>query len=369
MNNEVATADSPAVPTDEDVYTDNKTTTSRQITMPPTKLRLMDLCCGTGGFSIAARKHFKPVWANDKDLDSKVIYEANHPGVIVDCRPLNEVPINELPKPGTIDVITGGFPCQPYSIAGQKRGLLDPRADVFEHILKVTKHLQPRWLVCENVANLVRLDKGKAFAAIQAKAQQYLPGWSCRWTLYNTVTHTGVPQNRERVYIVWFREKADAARFEFTVPEDAPQAHVSSLLIPCATVADKYYYNEKPGNVAASMMRACVQPVHTTGVVYQRRPDLSVRQNMSGVVPALTANMGQGCYSGPVIRDTRGVRKFTPGECFAAQGFPRTYKDGGLCDTTLYRLVGNAVSVPVAELVLDAVYQSAKTKSRSSKPA
>ena len=320
------------------------------------KLRMIDLCAGTGGFSLAGLKHFQPVYANDKDPDSKVIYDANHPSIELDCRPLNQVALTDLPAPGTVDLITGGFPCQPYSIEGQRRGLRDHRADVFDHILRVTQHLQPRWLVCENVANLARLEGGAVFRAILAKAQTYLPGWHCRWTLYNTSTHSGIPQNRERIYIVWFREPADAARFKFKMPEPALR-HVKTLLQD-NVVPDKYYYNLKPGRVATSLVRECVLPVRTTGAVYQRRPDLSIRLNKSGVVPALTANMGQGCYCGPVILDDRGVRKFTPRECFAAQGFPKSFRMTDLCDTTLYRLVGNAVSVPIARLVLDSVWSS-----------
>ena len=329
--------------------------------MPEAKLRLVDLCAGTGGFSLADKRHFTPVWANDISPDSKVIFEANHPDVPFDCRALNDVPLAQLPQPGSVDIVCGGFPCQPYSIAGRQRGLLDARSDVFEHILTVVRYMQPRWLVCENVVNLVRIDKGAVFRHLQARAAEMLPGWQFRWTIYNTAKHTGIPQNRERVYMVWFRDEQDARRFKFKQPEPEVK-HVSSVLQPCASVPDTYYYDQKPGNVAASMRENVVLPVHTTGTVYQRRPDLSVRQNKSGLIPALTANMGQGCYSGPVIRDTRGVRKFTPSECFAAQGFLKNFLTGGLCDTTLYRLSGNAITVPVASLVLKSVWAArAKT--------
>ena len=314
---------------------------------------VVDLCSGTGGFSVAGVGRFHPVYANDKDPDSKVIYEANHPTVTLDCRPLGEVPLTALPAPGTVELITAGFPCQPYSKAGQLLGLADPRSVVFEDILRVTRHLQPRWLVCENVANLARMEEGAVWTAVQATAQRYLPGWRCSWTVYDTATHSGIPQHRERMYMVWFRDLDDALRFRFKVPRP-PVRHVSTLL-ERSVVPDKYYFDGRVGRVAEALVRGCLQPVLTTGAVYQRRPDMSVRMNRSGLVPALTANMGRSSYSGPVIRDARGVRKFTPRECFAAQGFPESYQLAELCDTSLYRLVGNAVSVPIAKLVLDAL--------------
>ena len=200
---------------------------------------------------------------------------------------------------------------------------------MFEHILKVVQHLQPRWLVCENVANLVHMDGGAAFRAVQQQAQHYLPGWQCKWTIYDTCKHSTVPQHRERVYIVWFRDTADADRFEFHKPESDVH-HASTVLQPADSVPDKYYYEDRTNRVAQLMLENCTDDVHSTGVVYQRLRSMSVRSNKSGHVPALTASMGNGGYSGPVVRDVRGVRRFTPRECFNAQGFPAGYQTAGL---------------------------------------
>ena len=308
---------------------------------------MLELCAGTGGFTVAARDLFTAIWANDRVSDSKRLYEFNHPGVQFDGRPIEDVPLTELPAPGTIDLITAGFPCQPYSIEGDKRALRDPRADVFEHILRVVQHLQPRWLVCENVPHLVEMDGGAAWLSLQEKAQTYLPGWRCEWTRYNTRLHSTLPQNRERVYIVWFREPGS---FTFDKPTTLTLRHVSELLEP--EVDDKYYYDSTRPGPSAMIVRGATQRVHEAGAVYQRRRDNTLRLNKSGVIPTLMRQRG---LSVPIVRDAKGVRKLTPRECFRAQGFPDSYQFGTVSDSSLYELAGNAITVPIAELVLKSV--------------
>ena len=311
------------------------------------KPTLLELCAGTGGFTVAARDLFTPVWANDWDRASKRLYKVNHPGVHFDGRPIEDVPLTDLPAPGTIDLITAGFPCQPYSIEGDKLALSDPRADVFEHILRVVQHLQPRWLVCENVPHLVEMNGGAAWESLQRKAQTYLPGWHCEWTRYNTRLHSTVPQNRERVYIVWFRDSESERPFTFNKPAGLTTRHVSDLLEP--EVHHKYYYDSARPGPSAMIVREAKESVHETGIVYQRRRNNKLRENMSGVIPTLMRQHG---LSVPIVRDGKGVRRLTPRECFRAQGFPETYQFGKLSDTSLYELAGNAVTVPIAELVL-----------------
>ena len=323
----------------------------------PALLTHVDLCAGTGAFSVAGSrvKRFTTVYANDMCKASKVIFDANIASCTLDCRLLKDVLLDNLPK--KVDIITGGFPCQPYSKAGRGDGLQDPRSRVFDQIMAVARHCRPRWVACENVANLLTMEKGQVFATLQAIAQQYLPGYKCSWTLYDTAKHTGIPQNRKRLYIVWFRDAADWTRHEFLQPAPALQ-RVSAFLDRETDVPDEFYYKNRQSrsSYGAMVQRVCTENVRQTQVVYQRRRDGTMIQNKSGVVPTCMAGMGPGSNDLPVVRDNRGVRMLTPRECFRLQGFKDSYVlPDSLSLIQQYRLAGNAVTVAVAQLVLQSL--------------
>ena len=313
--------------------------------------RSLDLFAGTGGFSIAAEQtgRFISVYANDVDPSSRVLFDANVSSCSLDCRSIEDVELEDLPA--DVDLITGGFPCQPYSVEGRRLGALDPRADVFESMLRVVQHCRPRWLLCENVSNLLTMDGGALFDELVQTAQRFLPEWRCKWTVYDTASHTGIPQNRRRLYIVWFRESSDFDRFSFCQPI-VPLQPLVSVLQHERDIDTKHYYDHQTTSIARKLVRAVKVP----GSVYTRRRRGTVRRNKSGVVPTLTAGMGLGGNNVPLVRDRRGVRKLTPRECFRLQGFADTYTlPTELKESQLYKLAGNAITVPVARLVIQSL--------------
>jgi DNA (cytosine-5)-methyltransferase 1 len=150
-----------------------------------------------------------------------------------------------------------------------------------------------------------------------------------------------IPQNRERVYIVGFRNKSYYEKFTFPNPVKRT-VQVIDLLEE--SVPEKYYYNGKP------LYERLKNFVVDEGTVYQWRRQY-VRENKSGVCPTLTANMGTGGHNVPIIKDKKGIRKLTPLECARIQGFPHDYKLPKLADSALYKQFGNSVSVPVVTAV------------------
>ena len=114
-------------------------------------------------------------------------------------------------------------------------------------------------------------------------------------------------------------------------------------------VPDKYYYTDK--STTWTLVKNCVVKKNT---IYQYRR-VYVRENKSSECPTLTANMGGGGHNVPIILDDKGIRKLTPRECFNFQGFPSSYKLPNLCDSNLYKLAGNAVSVPVVKLIANRI--------------
>jgi DNA (cytosine-5)-methyltransferase 1 len=126
---------------------------------------------------------------------------------------------------------------------------------------------------------------------------------------------------------------------------NVPKAPISSLLEE--NVAEKYYYTDK--SITWDLVKSSVVKKDT---VYQYRRVI-VRENKSNECPTLTANMGSGGHNVPIILDINGPRKIIPRECFNLQGFPKEYILPNLSDSKLYKLVGNAVSVPVIKLIAD----------------
>ena len=163
-----------------------------------------------------------------------------------------------------------------------------------------------------------------------------------RFKVLNTAQITGIPQHRERIYIVCIKSKEIFDKFTLDFPDIRKKA-ISDLLE--TDVPDKYYYTDKSSTW--ELVRNAVTKKNT---VYQYRR-VYVRENKSNECPTLTANMGSGGHNVPLILDDKGIRKLTPRECFNFQGFPSTYKLPNLADSHLYKLAGNAVSVPVVELI------------------
>ena len=165
-------------------------------------MKAVELFAGIGGFRIAAdRLGFDSVWANDICPLACSVYRSRFGE-----RELHEGDIATLAVGiPAHDVLTGGFPCQPFSSAGKKRGIQDPRGTLFEHIVEtLTKH-NPKYFVLENVKRLLTMDSGRHFATILASLAEL--DYAIEWRLLNAI-HFGLAQNRQRVFIIGIRQSA-----------------------------------------------------------------------------------------------------------------------------------------------------------------
>lgn len=305
------------------------------------KMKMIDLFAGTGAFSYAFHQTNKvdTVFANDLLESSETIFNLNN-HIKLTRKDLNSITDDEIPE---FDILTGGFPCQPFSIAGMKKGFQDERSNVFWKILSILKTHSPKIVVLENVKNLQSHDNGNTYKVIVENLTNL--GYHVKTKILNTCKITNVPQNRERIYIVCFKEKALYDKFDFDFKEGVNEPLVNFLE---PNVPDKYYYNDKTV-IYKELIENVIKPIETNTVYQYRR--YYVRENKTSVCPTLTANMGSGGHNVPIILDKKGIRKLTPRECFSLQGFPKDYKLPNLSDSKLYSLAGNAVSVPVVSLI------------------
>jgi DNA (cytosine-5)-methyltransferase 1 len=301
-------------------------------------LKLIDLCAGTGAFSYAFQKTNKvtTVFANDFDESSKKIYDLNFSHQLT-YDDLHNIATNTIPSH---DILTCGFSCQPFSIAGKQQGFNDQRSDIFWKVVDIIKYHQPKVFILENVKNILTHDNGNSFQKILDTLTSL--NYNICYNVLNTSDITNIPQHRERVYIVGILDDNTYDKFNLDFPT-VNKLSISNILEN--NIADKYYYSNN--SVIWNSLKSSVTKKNT---VYQYRR-VYVRENKSNECPTLTANMGEGGHNVPIILDDKGIRKLTSRECFNFQGFPSTYKLPNLSDGKLYKLAGNAVSVPVVELI------------------
>ncbi len=313
------------------------------------KFRTVDLFAGIGGIRLGFEKAgFKTVFANDFEKACADTYDLNFKTSKLVVEDIREIGIDDLPD---FDFLLGGFPCQAFSIAGHRQGFEDDkdRGNLFFDIAKILKARRPTGFLLENVKNLKNHDGGKTFKIIRETLENL--GYSVKYKVLNTMEYGNIPQNRERIYIVGFKEQRHCDNFEFPSPIKL-KTKVLDLLEN--KIDDKYYYNGKP------LYEKLKNDVKTPGRVYQWRRKY-VRENKKGVCPTLTANMGTGGHNVPIVKDKKGIRKLTPRECALLQGFPKTFKlPNKLSDSALYKQLGNSVSVTVVEAVAEKMMNAIK---------
>lgn len=304
------------------------------------KIKILDLFAGIGGIKIGFEKAgFECIFSNDFDKDCKTTYDLNFANkqkslVLGD---ISEISSNIIPD---FDVLTGGFPCQPFSIAGYRKGFDDRgRGNLFFEIVRILKDKKPNAFLLENVKNLKTHDNGNTLKVIYGRLQKL--GYHVADKVLNTMEYGNIPQNRERIYIVGFLNQEAFNNFSF--PE---KISLTKTINDCLekNVEEKYYYNGK------SLFPKLKKEVVKNNTIYQWRRQY-VRENKNNVCPTLTANMGMGGHNVPIIIDNKGIRKLTPRECANFQGFPENFKLPNIADSSIYKQFGNSVSVPVVERV------------------
>lgn len=309
------------------------------------KLKTIDLFAGVGGIRLGFESTgmFETVWANDFEPKCKLTYDLNFKEAPLTVADITKVSVDDIPD---CEFVVGGFPCQAFSVAGYRQGFKDEkgRGNLFFDVVRIIEAKKPVGFLLENVKNLKTHDKGNTFKVIEKTLTDL--GYHIKTQVLNSMDYGNVPQNRERIYIVGFKDEKIANRFEFPKPIKLTK-DVRSVLDK--EVDDKYYYNDKP------LYERIKDDIVDENVAYQWRRQY-VRSNKKGVFPTLTANMGMGGHNVPIIVDSKGIRKLTPRECFRVQGFPKSYKlPSDIADSALYKQAGNSVSVPVIKRIAEQI--------------
>lgn len=330
------------------------------------KYKVGSLFAGVGGVCQAFNNiSSEVIWANEIDKHACITYKLNHKNTKIIEDDIRNLSHENLEK---IDILTAGFPCQPFSQAGHGKGFKDERGELFFDVTRLLAELAPQAYFLENVRTLASHDKGNTFSVIQKEIQKV--GYSFIPFVLNAAEYTDIPQGRERIYIVGFKGEAD---YTFEKPIKVNE-HISanrcrlshSFKIPTkskksikkvkdfldnSTVLPNDIYDNLENKIHQRVREAATRE----GTVYQYRR-YYVRENKSNVCPTLTANMGGGGHNIPIILDNGTPRRLTPKECFNLQGFSKQFKlPNNVARGQLYKQAGNSVVVPMVQQIAEEI--------------
>ena len=304
-------------------------------------MRVCSLFCGIGGIDLAfTQAGHEIVWANDIDKYACMTYRHYFPDAVLVEGDIRAIDKRDIPD---FDILTAGFPCQPFSVCGKQKGFSDERGNLFFEIGKVIDEKHPSVVFLENVANLPEHDKGKTFNVIHNELAGR--GYFIRYLIADACDY-GVPQHRTRTYIVAFADRNACERFAF--PEKVPlEKHITDVIDVSVKAGDKYYYPPE-----SAKYRRLNEFISDEKQLY-RFADYGIQSSKEGISFTLKANMGTYYDRVPIIKDNFGIRNITPAECLALQGFPKNFSFPLIVpEKEQYKQAGNTVCVEIIQQFL-----------------
>ena len=321
-----------------------------------TKYKSIDLFAGIGGIRLGFDRAFgndiETVFISEWDEHAQKTYKANFGDKHI-SGDITKISEDEIPS---FDICLAGFPCQAFSLAGQRKGFKDDykgmsRGTLFFDVARICQKHKPKVIFCENVKGLTIHDGGRTFDIITGSLKEL--GYTVHEKVLNSKDF-GVPQNRERIYIVAFRSDIDSSKFTFPRPSDSSKKIRD--IIEKQPVSPKYYLSdvyvetlrrhkarhESKGNGFGYEIRSwddVAGAIVCGGMGKERNLVIDKRQTNLKPVTHIKGSI-----------NAEGIRKMTPREWARLQGYPDSYKLE-LADVHLYKQFGNSVTVPVIEAI------------------
>ena len=319
------------------------------------KLRVASLFCGCGGTDVGLLgdfdflgKHYNSngmliVYANDIDDNACNIFKKNF-GIIPDNRDIREVKSDDIPE---FDILTGGFPCQSFSVVAQnpkRLGVKDERGKLFFEMCRILKEKQPKCFIAENVKGILTANKKSAFPLILKEFED--SGYDVQYRILNSANY-GVPQKRERVIIVGFRSDLNI-KFDFpeNIINDESKFEPLEKVVE-KSVDEKYFFSQR---AVEGMLR------RRESMNKGRAQDLSKPCNTVGAHLAKVSLNS----TDPVLKEGEKYRRFTPREVARIQSFPENFELVG-SEAAQYRALGNAIPPVLFWYVANAVKENLST--------
>lgn len=310
------------------------------------KFKIGSMYAGIGGIDLAFQQTgFEVVWANETDKNACKTYRHNFSNIVLVEDDIRNINAESIPN---FDILTAGFPCQSFSVCGNRKGFADERGNLFFEIMRIADKKKPEIIFLENVANLTEHDNGKTFNRIHNELSER--NYYIRYIIADACNY-GIPQHRTRTYIVAFKNFEMCNRFRF--PEEQPlKKHIFDIIDRSIQADDKFYLDEN------STQYQKVKATITDETQIYRFSDYGVQKSKDGISFTLKANMGTWYNRVPIIKDNFGIRTITPKECLALQGFPKSFGFPNIPMKSMYKQCGNSVVVPVIRKIAKQIESS-----------
>ena len=308
------------------------------------KFKVVDLFAGAGGLSKAFQQAGADIiWANEIDKYACILYRENFKDVYLAEGDIKDIRSENIPD---FDILIGGFPCQSFSIAGKSRWLDNEKGNLFFEIIRLLKVKKPRAILLEGVKGLKSHDNGRTLKIITEELQG--AGYLIKNAVLNSMEYGNIPHNKERMYIVGFRELKGFEMFEF--PQKVKMTNMLSDIINLSEIKSEKYYTGKSIDILKESKGGKIDK----GIIYQLRYSQNKKEKYiiseHDFCPALTLYISKREHI-PIIKDNFDTRLLTLDECFSFQGFCDIKIPKMINDHMLYRYAANCSSVTVVESI------------------
>ena len=303
--------------------------------------KFIDLFAGIGGFRYALESAGgECVFTSEWDADSAFTYETNHGDY--PHGDITKIEANSIPDH---DVLCAGFPCQAFSISGKQKGFEDSRGTLFYDVARIAKHKKPKVLFLENVRNFARHDNGRTLKVVVSTLEEI--GYTVFYKVLKSSDY-GVPQARERIYLICFRADLNVQGFNFP-------SQTSDIKLVRDILEDI------PTGSEFAILRPDIEMKNKESTIFDpRSPKQIGRINKGGqgerIYSIDAAGITLSAYGGGAASKTGAflikgeVRKLSPRECSRLQGFPEDFIIHPRKNIA-YKQFGNSVSIPVLQAV------------------
>ena len=317
------------------------------------KIKFIDLFAGIGGFHLALNKvNGECLFASEWDKECQKIYEKNfHLKPFGDITKINE---KEIPKH---DVLCAGFPCQAFSIFGKRQGFKDTRGTLFFDVARIIKHHQPKLILLENVKNFLTHDNGNTISVIKKTLEEL--NYNVFYKVLNS-SNFGIPQKRERIYIVGFNKKLKINEFKFPSNQNI-FVSLKDYLLPDSSTKELVLNRDdiqlkKDKKIQKDIFGNYPQKPIRLGQVNKGGQGERIYSTNGHAVSLTAYGGGIGSKTGLYLVNNK-LRKLSPRECARITGFPDSFSLSENKNHS-YRQFGNSVVVNVLDFILKEIMKT-----------
>ena len=312
----------------------------------------IDLFAGIGGFRIALNRYgLDCVFSSEWDKHAQQTYSLN----------FGEMPHGDITKIANEnipnhDCLCAGFPCQAFSISGKQGGFNDTRGTLFFEIARIVKSKKPKVLFLENVKNLEKHDSGKTLMTIKNVINDL--GYSFYSKILNS-SFFGIPQHRERLYMVCIRNDISIKKFEFPNPtfDDVNLKDIIENDLDIKNYEINRLDISLKGNpiIEKNLLKTKILKPIRIGTINKGGQGERIYSEEGHAITLSSYGGGVASKTGAYLIDNK-IRKLSERECLRAQGFPETYEfPENMTKNQIYKMCGNSVSIPVIEKIMNQI--------------